>query len=607
MPPRQSAATRPRPGHAILDLGRSDRLRLVLVVTLGLIGAAANLAVPLLVRELISAVAEHRDVTGVVLAMAGLALSALVVTATATWLLQQTGERLILRVRCQVMDHILRLPLDVVRSHGAGALGTRLTTDAAHLRSLVDVGFAQLPVAAATAIATVTVMAVLSPTVTVVALLTLGPGAMFVRVATRKLRQRFQDLQQSTSALGQHVTATASALTTIKACVAEPRAAADFAEKATHLSVRTLSVARLQSMVTPVMALGNQVSMIAVVIVGGAQVSAGALPVSTFIAVLLCLFQLTVPLGVLEAGISRIQIGRAARRRFAELLATPAERAAPAAPETPLSDGGTAVEFRDVWFDYHGHPALRRVCLAVPGRGLTAIIGHSGAGKSTVLKLIERFIEPTRGTIHVLGRDIGNWPLHSLRRNVTYVDQEFTLLEGPIRLNLTLGLDPGLAEQRLWTALATVGLEQDIRRLPDGLDTHLGRNHDLSGGQRQRLALARALIRDTPLVVLDEPTSQMDTTNEAHLLRAMDALATDRAVLVVAHRLSTIQNATHVLVLEQGRVVGSGTHAELSLSCQHYRELLVGHRECAAALAPHRSRTDPAAVAGSTAVGRLVP
>lgn len=289
---------------------------------------------------------------------------------------------------------------------------------------------------------------------------------------------------------------------------------------------------------------------------------------------------------MLIAGVARMQTGLAARGRLASVLTEPTERyddreggaeliPAAAAPTSPPA--APAVVFEDVSYEGDtGQLVVDRASFSVGSRGLTALVGPSGAGKTTLLGLVEGFLRPGAGRIQVLGRDLERWPLSELRGRITYVDQSFTLVEGTVRQNLALGQEHPPADAELWDALDRVGLRGAVERLPEGLDTELGRTRDLSGGQRQRLAVARAVLRPADLVLFDEPTSQLDSGNEELLRTLMDDLARTRAVLVVAHRISTVQNADRIVVLDSGRVTATGTHEDLMHDSERYRRLVDG-------------------------------
>ncbi|MEV0845474.1 ABC transporter ATP-binding protein [Streptomyces sp. NPDC049954] len=577
---RPRRARRSAPG-LVGELLRGRGTALSLALGLALLSTVASLAVPWFVKELITALGRHESLTSTACLMAGCALGGAAASAGSSYLLQRAGEAMILGLRSKAMSHGLRLPLSTVREQGAGTLVARVTSDAVLLRSLVDTGVVQLPVAATTVVLTLGVMgyldwALAALTVGAFAGVGIAVGWIVVRVRRNVIAQ-----QTSLGVLSQRFTAVLASLTTIKAYQAEERTARALHEDAAELGQRALTGARLQSWLSPVMGLGQQVALVGVIVVGGARLTSGALDIAAFAAFLLYLLQLTGPVMLLVTGVNRLQSGFAARERFTSLLSLEQEREqaqdhgegrslAVAAADRP------ALVLRDVHAGYDGNPALRGVSFGVPGRGLTALVGHSGAGKSTVLALVERFLDTDSGQVEVFGRDVRRWPLSALRSQVAYVDQSFTLLEGRIQDNVLLGhRDPGaVPREQVLAALDTVGLRADVEELPHGLDTVIGRATDLSGGQRQRLALARGLLSPAPLLLLDEPTSQLDGINEQRLRTAMTAASRQRAVLVVAHRLSTVRHADQVVLLDRGRVVDAGRHEVLMERCGPYRELV---------------------------------
>ncbi|MEU4089860.1 ABC transporter ATP-binding protein [Streptomyces aureus] len=556
------------------DLIRGARLPLAVAALLALMSAAATLVVPLMVRDLVKALSGTGGLVRPVVLMSAVALAGALAATVSGYLLARVGEKMILSLRSRVMEHTLRLPLREVRTQGPGNLVARVTSDAMMLRSVIDVGAIQLPLSAITVIATLIVMGILD---WVLVLITVGSFALagaVIGLVVVRVRRSINAQQTALGELAQRFTATLASLPTIKAHRAEDSTTRGLAQDASDLTDSTLHSARLQSLIGPVMNLGQQIALVSIILGGGARMASGDLTMPDFIAFLLFLLQLVAPVAVVASSISQLQAGLAARTRFDDLLSLPQEADGTATTcPVPVQDA-PGVEFADVAFAYDGRPILEELTFSAPRRGLTALVGHSGAGKSTVLTLVERFMHPDRGTIRVLGHDVDGWPLDDLRRRVAYVDQTFTLLEGTVRDNLSLGSDTPLADDALLGALDAVALREEVLRLPDGLDTVLGRASDLSGGQRQRLALARALLTDADVLLLDEPTSQLDGTNEQRLRDLVSRLAQDRAVLVVAHRLSTVQHADHVLVMESGRALDAGTHPELLARCPQYRDLV---------------------------------
>lgn len=576
----------------------------VLVAVLCLLSTAATLALPLAAGELVSAIQHGGAVYWPATAMVGLSLGAACAAAFATFLVGRVGQQVIMRLRSRVMAHVLRLPLADVRREGTGDLSTRLTADSMQLKSAIDIGPVQLPMAALTVLGTMVIMGVLDSVLLLFTIASFVVAGVLVVGVTLALRGAYLDLQTVLGQLASRFIAALDALPVIKAYRAEPRISAELtasAQRAARIGVRA---ARIESLVIPAVNLGQQVALVTVIIGGGARLVGGHLTLATFAAFLLYLLQLAAPLFMAATSVSGLQAGLAARRRFDDLLRLPDEAAmvagggaastdvSPASVSrvdpTPSRGGGAepvpvsgaadgrAVSLHDVSFGYDDQLVLDGVSLNVPERGLTALVGPSGAGKSTLLSLVERFVVPRSGRLTVAGRDLSDWPLSELRAQLAYVDQRCTLLTDTVRANLTLGRPDRVLDEDLWAALALVDLVDPIRRLPGGLDEVLGETSDLSGGERQRLALARALLTDAKLVLLDEPSSQLDSLNEERLRQVIDRLARDRAVLVVAHRLSTVRHARQVIVLDGGRVIASGTHDDLLRTSPTYEELVRG-------------------------------
>jgi ABC-type multidrug transport system fused ATPase/permease subunit len=556
----------------------------VAIGALAVLSTAGTLALPLVVARLLEAVQENRGIAGPAMIMVAVGLGAAVAGTLATYLLSRLAERLICRLRIQTMRKSLALRLSDARREGSGNLATRLAADVFQLKGAIDIGPIQLPMALVTLAGTLVIMGFLD---WVLLLITLGgflTALWIVALVVVGLRRKFQALQVNLGELVERFVGVMDALPIIKAYRAEDRVARDLAGRAEHLARLGVQTARMESLMVPAINLGQHIALLTVLIGGGARLLAGHLTLADFVAFLLYLLQLTAPLIMVASGASNIQAGMTARRRFNDLFALPSEDdgTAGAAGPDAASRGwhpdptAPAVRFERVSFSYGDEPVLRDVSLTVPAVGLTAMVGPSGAGKSTVLALVERFVTPGEGRVEVFGRDAAGLTSAELRGRIAYVDQSFTLLRDTVRANLTLGHDGPVPDEALLHALRKVGLEEEVLRLPDGLDTVIGGENDLSGGQRQRLALARAILADTPLVLLDEPTSQLDSVNEVRLRQVVDDLARDRAVLVVAHRLSTVQHAGQVIVLDRGRVLAAGTHDELLSGCAAYAELVNG-------------------------------
>lgn len=342
----------------------------------------------------------------------------------------------------------------------------------------------------------------------------------------------------------------------------------DSAADAFHHGVK---IARVEALIYPATGLAMQASFLIVLGVGGARVAAGTITVADLVTFVLYLFMVSMPLGAIFGAVTSIRQAMGAIQRIQDVLDEH--------PET--TDGDVAVPARSllvdaVSFSYDADtPVLKDVTFRIEPGSKTAIVGPSGSGKSTILALLQRFYDPTSGRILLDDRDIADLPPASVRSVVGLVEQEAAVLAGTVRENLRLGA-ADVDDARLWWALDQVNLRSrfDGGEGSDGLDTVLGdRGVSLSGGQRQRLALARMLLMDTPVLLLDEPTSAVDSRNEQLILDAIDATARGRTLVIVAHRLSTVTDADCIIVMRDGEVEATGTHAELLTSSPMYRDL----------------------------------
>ncbi|MDT0300940.1 ABC transporter ATP-binding protein [Streptomonospora wellingtoniae] len=568
-------AVPPPAGFDVVSELLSYRGRIASVVVLALLSTGGTLALPILMAQVIDDFGQGPAVAAWVAAMVAAALIGAVANALATYQLQVVGNAVILGARERVMRHSLGTWVGRIKQIGSGDLAARLTSDSARIKAAVETGL-QLPMAAVNLIGTVVLMAVLDVSLLLMTVAAFAIASALVVGVFRALRRIYTAVQGDIGTMSERFVAALDAVTVIKAGRAEKRIGDELARVAEHVRGLELKAARLESLVVPTITFGQQVALVVVIIAGGVRVLEGQLDMATFAAFLLYMLQLAAPILMAATSMTTIQAGLVAQQRFNGVLSLPLEGDDDRPGTRPESDDAPAVRFEGVDYAYDGRPALSGADIDVPRRGLTAVVGRSGAGKSTVLGLIERFMVPTTGTVSVLGRATTATDLSDLRRRITYVDQSFTLLSDTVRKNLLLGAASGRADDELYAVLSEVGLAEAVRDLPAGLDTVLGGETDLSGGQRQRLALARAIAADTPLVLLDEPSSQLDGVNENRLRDTVRRLAADRAVVVVAHRLSTVREADHIVVLDEGRVVGQGSHDHLAVTSAAYTALLEG-------------------------------
>lgn len=564
---------RNKPGHLLRDVLDRSRTTVVLALLLALGSAALALIVPYVVSTMVAAVGTGRAPVRQGIELAFLVVGGAATSGYSTYLLGRVGEYGAADIRKQMVRRILAMRPADVRARGAGDLVARTTADAAQLRAVSDVAVTAMPVSAVMVAASLVLMGLLDWVLLLVVLATFALAGLAIKVFLRGMRRSGQARQQAVGSLAERLTAVLAALPVIKAYRAEEKVSGPIFEQVDAVARSAVASDRAQAFITPLAGVAQQVALIGVLAIGGARVGSGRLTPAHYVAFLMYLFQLINPLMTVASGFGRIQLGLSSVGRILEVLRARAERPGPAA-EPALPPGAPALEFRSVSARYQDADVLRRLDLAVPECGITALVGVSGAGKTTVLNLAERFLEPRAGTIRLHGADVAAWPLTALRGRIAYVDQACTMLDATIRENAVLGCRTAPDDAAVLAALDRVGLAEVVTALPDGLDTRLGGAGDLSGGQRQRLALVRALLSDADVLLLDEPSSALDGPNEERLLAVLDEAARDRAVVIVAHRLSTIRDSTRIVYLEHGTAVDAGTHGELVARCPGYRDLV---------------------------------
>jgi ABC-type multidrug transport system fused ATPase/permease subunit len=553
----------------LLSYTRGQRGLLVGGCALSLLGGAVSLAQPLLAAAVIDALQTGRPALGPVLRLAGALFCGALITACGYYLIDRAGQNLVHALRGRLIRAFVGIRVPAADRLRPGDLVTRMTADTTLLRTVATASIGNAVTCGILLAAGMALLAWMDPPLFTVTAAALACVTVVTRVVVPRVRRAFDTSQQALGDLGGHLERMFGALRTVKANAAEDGELA-LLDGANDRSRRAgMEVVAWQSSMMVSTWLPQHAAYLVVFGLGGARVAAGELGIGDLIAYVLLLFYLSSPLQMFTGAITQVQSGLAALDRVEEGLSVDQERqgAVPGAgPAAPVPDtGALTVEFDDVSFSYGPGPAPvhRGVSFRAEGPGLTAVVGASGAGKTTLFSLIERFYEPDGGRVLVGGVDVRDWPLDALRGAIGYVEQDAPVLAGTLRDNLVMGA-PDASEERLAEAVRLAELSDLVARLPRGLDTRVGhRGTTLSGGERQRVAIARALLRSPRVLLLDEVTSQLDAVNEKALRKVIEAAAARTTVLVVAHRLSTVAAADRIIVMDGGRARVADAYEDL--------------------------------------------
>lgn len=540
------------------------RWNLVLSALLLVVSTVLGLVWPQVVQRVLDA--GLQDPSFLDLLVAGLVVVLLVravVDGVRQYVMSYTGERVIFDLRMAIVRHMQSLSLSFFNARRTGELMSHVTGDATLVHGVITQTILQVLGQVLTLIGGVTVIFLMNWRLALLTLVVAPPIGLLGQRLGRMIREISRLTQEAQGEAVGVLQESIAEVRVVQAFTREEYEAERFHTKLQYMFAKTMERAKITSLMFPLIGFLGFASSIVVLWFGGHEVARGELTTGQLVAFLLYLGMVAGPIGGLAGQWGSIQSAFGAADRIFGLLDTvPEVRDAPDAVALPPVAG--EIVFTGVEFRYGEGPVVLDGVTTVfaPGR-TTALVGPSGAGKTTLVNLVGRFYDPTGGSVRVDRRDLRGVTIRSLRSQIAFVPQEPILFADTIRENIRYGrLDATPAE--IDSAADAANAKEFIARLPKGLDTIVGeRGVRLSVGQRQRIAIARALLRDAPILLLDEATSSLDNESEYLVQQALDRLMRGRTTIVIAHRLSTVERADRILVLDRGRIVEEGTHHEL--------------------------------------------
>ena len=561
----------------LADILRDRRRGLSLAIATGLVWTVGKISVPLLTRE---AIDRAIDVGGsalnwaLVIVLAGVLTGSL--TAARRYLAFRESRMVEMILRGRIHDHVLGLHPGYHDTAQTGQLMSRMSSDLNQVQMFV----VMLPLTLSHLALIAGVSVVLLITDPLLALVTLVP-LPFINLTARRFSNAIHPavlaVQSEQAQLSTVVEESVAGVRVVKGFGAERVRMEALTTEADDIREVSMRAARVRARFLPVMELLPSLGLVAVLGLGGLRVLDGSLTIGELVAFNFFVTLLVWPLRSIGMTVAFAQRAAAALERVHEVLDVAPAIADPPEP-VALPIGGGAVSFSSVTFGYSDAPVLDGFDLEIAAGESVAVVGATGSGKSTVARLLLRFYDPSSGSITIDGVDLRDLRVDDVRRAVGIVFEDTLLFNDTVSANIAFavpGLDPRADLERIRSAARAAGADEFIERLPEGYDTVLGeRGFSLSGGQRQRIAIARAVLADPRVLVLDDATSAVDPSKEHEIRSAMGVVMRDRTTIVIAHRPGTVAMADRVILVDGGRVAASGTHAELLESNARYREVL---------------------------------
>ena len=535
--------------------------------------------IPWWIREAVRILEEGgalRDVTYYAAIIGAAAVAQGLIRTYSRALIFNAGRNVEYDLRNDLFAHLQKLPLSFYHARRTGDLMSRVINDISAVRVMLGPGVVNFVNAPLYYVYALALMLSMDVRMTLAAL---APFPLLIYAAAKfrgRIMKASLEVQQQMSGLSSHVQENLSGMHVVKAYSQEKYQTQQFVALNEEFRSKSLEMARMRGIVTPVMQGINGLTVLIVIWYGGVRVARGDLLVADIVAFIAYLNVLAWPTAAFGWMLSLVERGRAAMKRLDEIFKTePAIASSPAA--VPLRGLKKAVEFRDVSFAYpqqtNGHPALDGISFSLPMAKSVGLVGRIGSGKSTLAQLVPRLFDVTSGEVLIDGQDVRKLSLCELRQALGYVPQDPFLFSTSLRRNLAFGRD-GVSDGDLQRAVRIARLDRDLEIFPQGLDTVVGeRGVTLSGGQKQRATLARALVTDSPILILDDCLSSVDAQTEAEILHGLRSIMKEKTCLIISHRISAVKDSDEILVLDEGIIIERGTHDQLVERGGLYAEL----------------------------------
>lgn len=544
--------------------------QLILGMLLAIINTGASLTIPLFIKQVMDAFTT-KITPELVFILIALFVLQIVTSAFSLFLLSRVGLQIVRDLRTKAWHKLLRLPISFYDQNKSGELISRVTNDTTIVMNLLSTEIVQFVTSILSVIVSVIILFTLDVPMTLILLSAIPVTFLVVVPIGRKMYKISYAQQNKMSDVTSFLTQMLSEIRLIKAYTTEKAEYETGKEKFQSLFQSGVSKAKIQSVLAPLMMAIMMAMLVILVGFGAYRVSQGYISSGELVAFVLYLFQIIVPVSTMSRFVTSFQETKGATERLFTILGEKEENLDGIAP-VPSPN---VLEFQHISFGYGNHEVLKDISFSARKGTTTAFVGPSGVGKTTMFSLIERYYEPTAGDIFIEGVPMDDIRLEDWRRLFSYVPQEAPMLTGTIRDNITYGMVDSVTDEQIMEAAKLANAHDFIESFEDGYHAMVGeRGINLSGGQRQRIAIARAILRNPQFLLLDEATASLDSESERFIQQSFETLMKGRTSFVIAHRLSTVVDADQIIVMEDGKISGIGTHEELIRSHSFYRMIV---------------------------------
>ncbi|MEH7626019.1 multidrug resistance ABC transporter ATP-binding protein/permease BmrA [Bacillus subtilis] len=568
---KQKSKSKLKPFFALVRRTNPSYGKLAFALALSVVTTLVSLLIPLLTKQLVDGFSMS-NLSGTQIGLIALVFFVQAgLSAYATYALNYNGQKIISGLRDLLWKKLIKLPVSYFDTNASGETVSRVTNDTMVVKELITTHISGFITGIISVIGSLTILFIMNWKLTLLVLVVVPLAALILVPIGRKMFSISRETQDETARFTGLLNQILPEIRLVKASNAEDVEYGRGKMGISSLFKLGVREAKVQSLVGPLISLVLMAALVAVIGYGGMQVSSGELTAGALVAFILYLFQIIMPMGQITTFFTQLQKSIGATERMIEILA---EEEEDTVTGKQIENAHLPIQLDRVSFGYKPDQLILKEISAVIEAGkVTAIVGPSGGGKTTLFKLLERFYSPTAGTIRLGDEPVDTYSLESWREHIGYVSQESPLMSGTIRENICYGLERDVTDAEIEKAAEMAYALNFIKELPNQFDTEVGeRGIMLSGGQRQRIAIARALLRNPSILMLDEATSSLDSQSEKSVQQALEVLMEGRTTIVIAHRLSTVVDADQLLFVEKGEITGRGTHHELMASHGLYRD-----------------------------------